>query len=141
MLAPLLHLVGTPELNGRLQPAQLAVLATFLLDADIAHGGMHQMYENASGALAVEGVRLLRSIGAPRHAAALASANRIVWRGARIPPSITERRTALRRASDPVFAAATEAWNRAEAREGNLARIVARFILRHRQVFFGSTSG
>jgi hypothetical protein len=75
MIKPLVGLEGRPELHRRLNASQYAVFVLFGVDDDYSDGGMYEVYYNSTGAIAGEAVDLLREVGAPLHAQALALTN------------------------------------------------------------------
>jgi hypothetical protein len=136
MIGPLLRLDGTSALHQALSPPQYAVYALFVVDTDIDDGGLWEVYYNPSGVFADEAVHLLELVGAPRHAAVLAKANRIAWPSAKVPASDIVRRHVLLRSAQTQFDAVNNAWDRAEREEGTIYSIIDRFIRTHPTAFF-----
>jgi hypothetical protein len=136
MIKPLVPLEGKPELHRRLNEDQYAVFLLFGVDDDYSDGGMFEVYYNDSGEIAMEAVDLLREIGAPLHAQALAATNRQAWPSGQVPASEIVRRRELGPPEHPLIRVPDSYWMTAEAREGSLESIVGRFIRSHPNAFF-----
>lgn len=136
MIAPLTRVDGTAATRAALNPQQYVVFALFMVDADIENGGFWQLYFNSSGAFANEAVDLLSVVGAPRHGAVVARANRITWPSGDVPALRAARQRALPGINSHRYAAVDAAWTRADEAEGTLADLVDRYIRAHPSAFF-----
>ena len=137
MIRPLLPLVGHPELHHRLNPPQYAAFVLFEIDADYADGGMSEvLYYTNSKLLAAEAGELLREVGAPLHAEALANTNRSTWSGGQVPSDDAGRQRELGSPDQPQLHVSDAFWQNADQREGSLDSIMERFIRSHPDAFF-----
>ena len=130
IVARLQALNGTAKLRQTLDPQQYTAYVLLAVDTNIAEGGFGALYgQSGSSEFADESVQLLRNVGAPQHAAALARANQL-FRAAG-GASATGTRA-------PDFDSVNKAWKQAETTEGAISQLVARFIRAHQRRFFST---
>lgn len=125
-----------PATVGRiLSRSQYAVWTIFCVDVEIEDGGVSEVYVNSGGDYAADAPAALRRIGAPLHATVVARANRIAYPSGRIPAT-TQARRRTHADGHPGLEPLDEAWSAAQAREGDIDRLVERYVRAHPRAFF-----